>query len=210
MAEVLKVERRELRGKRNSRRLRKTGAIPAVLYGHGEENLCLAVPADEIDAMVRHGTRLVDLEGAVREQAFIRDLQWDTWGTHILHVDFTRISAHERVEVDVAIELRGMAPGVKQGGVVEQSLHEARIECEATEVPESLEVNVNQLELGDSITLSQLELPRSGKIVGNPDEVVVQCVVPAEVPEEEEAAEISEVQPEVIGRKAEEAEEETS
>jgi large subunit ribosomal protein L25 len=173
-----------------------------VLYGHGEENLSLAVPADEIDSLVRQGTRLVDLEGAVQQQAFIRDLQWDTWGTHILHVDFTRISAHERVEVVVSIETRGVAPGVKEGGVVENLLHEATIECEATDVPESLQVNVNQLNLGDSITLSQLELPKSAKIIGNVDEVVVQCVVPAEVPEEEEVAEVSEVQPEVIGRKA--------
>jgi large subunit ribosomal protein L25 len=206
MAEVLNVERRDGRGKRNARRLRKAGAIPAVLYGHGKENICLSVPAEQMDAVLRHGARLIELRGAVNEQAFVRELQWDTWGLHVLHADFSRISAHERVEVVVAIELRGEAPGVKQGGIVEQVQHEVTIDCEASEVPESLEVNVNDLNLDDAITLADLELPRTGKIVGNPDEVIVQCVAPAEVPEEE-ALEAAEVEPEVIGRKAEEGEE---
>jgi large subunit ribosomal protein L25 len=84
MAETLNVKERDKGGKRDSRRLRRAGSIPAVLYGHGEANKNLAVVADEMAAVVRHGGRVVDLAGAVQEKAFIRALQWDTYGTHVL------------------------------------------------------------------------------------------------------------------------------
>ena len=207
MAEVLNVQQRDSRGKRNARRLRQEGSVPAVLYGHGEKNVCLAVPAEEMDAVVRHGARLVQLQGAVNEQAFVRDLQWDTWGTHILHIDFTRISAHEKVEVEVPIELRGEAPGVRQGGVVEQLLQQVSIECEATDIPEALHVNVNELNLDETITLGQLKLPQTARILADPEAVVTQCVAPVEVLEEE-PADAAEAEPEVIGCKPSEEGEE--
>jgi large subunit ribosomal protein L25 len=205
MAEVLNVEARDTRGKRNARRLRLAGKIPAVLYGHGKETVALSLSADAIDAAVRHGVRLISLTGAVTDQAFVRELQWDTWGKHVLHVDFTRVSAHEKVRVQVVVELRGEAPGMKQGGVVKQLIHEVPIECEVTALPEKLYVNINHLNLGDTITIGSLELPATVAILVEPEMVVVQCVQPVEVEEEGAAAEGAE--PEVIGRKKEEEEE---
>ena len=102
MAESLKTELRASRGKRNAKRMRIAGSVPAVLYGHGMENLSLSVAAEELQAVLRHGARVVTLTGAVDEQAFVRDMQWNTWGTRVLHVDFTRISEHEKVEVTEA------------------------------------------------------------------------------------------------------------
>jgi large subunit ribosomal protein L25 len=78
MAEQMVVENRDQRGKLDNRRLRKSGKIPAVLYGHGLENVCLAVSSEALSLALRHGSRLVDLTGAVSESAFIRDMQWDT------------------------------------------------------------------------------------------------------------------------------------
>lgn len=204
MAEVLSVQLRETRGKRNSRRLRAAGEIPAVLYGHGLQTVSLSVHADQIETAVRRGSRLVMLSGAVSEQAFIRELQWDTWGTHVLHVDFARISAHEKVQVQVSLELRGEAPGIKDGGVVKQLIHDVQIECEATAIPEKITVRVNNLNLGDVITVGQVPLPERATILTNPDEVVVQCVQVVEAVEEE--VEAAEVEPELIGRKKEEGE----
>ena len=135
MLEKLNVAIRESRGKRNARRLRHAGTVPAVLYGHKQEALSLSVSAEEIETALRHGSRAVNLAGALSEQAFIRSLQWDTWGKHVLHVDLMRISAHEKVEVRVPVELRGEAPGTKTGGVVEHHVHELDIECEATSIP---------------------------------------------------------------------------
>ena len=205
MAESLKTEIRASRGKRNAKRMRIAGSVPAVLYGHGMENLSLTVAAEELQAVLRHGARVVTLTGAVDEKAFVRDMQWNTWGTEVLHVDFTRISEHEKVEVTVNIELRGEAPGLKEGGVVEQLMHDARIECEVMSIPERLLVNVNALKLEGQIKVAELELPPTVRVLGDPEAVVVQCMVPAEAPEEEGVAGEG-AEPEVIGRKAEEEE----
>ena len=107
------------------------------MYGHGLEPVALTISAERLDTALRHGSRLVDLTGAVSESAFIRELQWDTWGTSVVHVDFTRISADELVKVVVAIELRGEAPGVKEGGVVDQLVHQIEVECPAGTSPTS-------------------------------------------------------------------------
>jgi large subunit ribosomal protein L25 len=205
MAEELKVEVRDCRGKLNNRRLRRAGKVPAVLYGHGLKNVSLTVPAEQLDAALRHGSRLVNLSGGVQESAFIRDLQWDTWGTHVLHVDLTRISLHEKVEVQVTLELRGEAPGVREGGVIEHLIHEIRIECPAGSIPEKLTVNINNLKLGESIAMAALELPADAKFLEDPEAVVVQCVLPAVLPEQA-AAEAAPGEPEVIGAKKEEGE----
>ena len=157
MALQLAVQSRAIQGKHRNRRLRRVGQIPAILYGHGLENVPLAVAADALTAAIRHGSRLVSLTGAVSESAFIRELQWDTWGTHIVHVDFTRISEHEIVEVRVPVELRGEAPGVREGGVVVQTIHEVEIACPASVIPEKLAVNINHLMLNESILLNSLE-----------------------------------------------------
>ena len=204
MAEQLTVELREIQGKLNNRRLRLSGTVPAVLYGHGLENIKLSVPEEALGNALRHGSRLVNLVGGVNESAFIRELQWNTWGTQVLHVDFTRISADEEVEVTLTIELRGEAPGVREGGVVEHLIHQVEIACPAGSIPEKLKVNINHLKLEDKILLSQLELPQGARLLEEDLEaVIVQCVVPAELPEEE-GGEGAEAEPEVIGGKKEE------
>lgn len=205
MAELLNVRLRESRGKRNNRRLRKAGEIPAVLYGHGQESISLALSADEVNTAMRRGSRLVQLAGAVKEQAFIRECQWNTWGTQVLHLDFTRVSEHERVQVRVSIELRGESPGQKSGGTVEHLIHEIDLECEVNEIPDKLSLSVNSLELGGTITIADLDLPQSGVVSLPPEAILVQCVEVVEALEEEEG-EAAEAEPEVIGRKKEEEE----
>ena len=194
-------------GKHSNLRLRYSGQTPAVLYGHGEANVCLSVPSDAITMALRHGSRMVGLTGAVTESAFVRDLQWDTYGTRVLHVDFTRISVDELVKVHLTVELRGQAPGVKDGGAVEQLIHDVQIECPAGAIPEKLFVNINHLKLDETIALSQLELPAKSKVFGDPEAIVVQCVIPVEKPDLE-AGEGVPGEPEVIGAKKEEEEEE--
>jgi large subunit ribosomal protein L25 len=206
MAEQLNVQIRETHGTRNAKRQRSEGATPAVLYGHGKETLSLSVAADALEAAIRHGSRVVSLAGAVTEKAIIRELQWDTWGAHVLHVDFARVFEHEMVEVTVPVELRGEAPGIKEGGQVEQMIHEVNLRCEATLIPDKLLANINNLELHGEILLSDLEVPERSELLDPAETVVVQCVLPIVEEEEEEAEEGAE--PEVIGRKEEEEEEE--
>jgi large subunit ribosomal protein L25 len=208
MAEQLTVERRDPEGKLSNRRLRRGGNIPAVLYGHGLENICLTVSSEAFRTVLKHGSRLVNLAGAVSESAFIREMQWDTWGTHVLHVDFTRISLDEEVEVKLTIELRGEAPGVREGGVVSQLIHDVEIACPAGSIPEKLQLNINHLKLDETVTLGALKLPEGARLLADDLEaIVVQCVIPVEKTEEE-TGEALPGEPEVIGGKKEEEGEE--
>ncbi len=151
--------------------------------------------------------RVVELKGAVNEKAFIRDLQWDVYGVDILHVDFARVSEHERIELRVAVEIRGQAPGIKDGGVVELLVHELEIECEALNIPEKMGVSVNELQLNGSITAGDIKLLPGVKLVSDPETIVVHCVLPL-TQEEPIPGEAGAGEPEVIGRKPEEEAEE--
>ena len=205
MSEVLKVEVRESRGKRHARRLRRSGTVPAILYGHGEASLSLSIPADQVKTAVRHGARVVDLDGAVKEKAFIRDLQWDTFGLEVLHMDLTRVSADEKVEVEVVVELRGEAPGVKEGGIVSQAVHQVDVESLVTAIPDKLTLSINSLALNQSLTAADIELPAGTRMITPGETVIVHCVLPKV--EEEAALPTEGAEPELIGRKAGEEEE---
>jgi large subunit ribosomal protein L25 len=208
--EVIHVKIRQARGSHQARRMRAKGLIPAVLYGHGEATVSLTVPAPEIEALVRHGGKVVQLEGDVQESALVRDVQWDGLGSEVMHLDFARVSSTETVETTIAIELRGDAPGTREGGILEHVLHALEIRCPVASIPDRLLVNVNSLGLGASITVADLELPSGALALADPNDVVVHCVAPLEVPEEEEAVAAGAAEPEVIGRKEGEAEEESA
>jgi large subunit ribosomal protein L25 len=205
MSDSLEVVKRTETGSRSSRRLRRQGMVPAVLYGHGEKVVDLAAKRDAVEAVIRHGGRVVDLHGAVKESALIRELQWDTFGIEPIHVDLLRVSKSDRVKVKVPIDLRGDAPGHRAGGTVNLVLHEIEIECTPDQIPEKIHAHVGKLELGGSIKVHELELPKGAKALIDADDVVVTCVLAGAKPEE--AAVPGAAEPEVIGRKAaEEAE----
>ncbi len=207
MADTLEAKKRDTRGKRNARRDRAAGRTPAVLYGHGAENLSLSVDSSALATAVQHGSPLVELSGDVKQSALMSDIQWDPMGTHILHIDFTRVKADERIEVSVSIELRGIAPGTNVGGVVNQAIHDTLVECAAAAIPEKLEININHLELGVSISASEIELPEGVNLVCGPDTIFVQCNEPLpEMDEDEGQLGTEGAEPEVIGRKATEEE----
>jgi large subunit ribosomal protein L25 len=208
MAETLQAEARSSRGKRNAKRLRAAGKVPAVLYGHGEKTVSLAIPIEQLTAAVRHGSRVVDLKGAVSDSALVRELQYDTFGLEILHVDFARVSADERVHVKVPLEIRGQAAGLKEGGIIEHLIHEVEIECPVAAIPDKVIINVAALKLDESMTVGQATLPEGAKIVSGADEIAVQCLKPLETEEEAAAAPGAEgAEPELI-RKEKPAEEE--
>ena len=151
MANVLKVEPRTKFGKRNNRRLHRAGQLPAVLYGHGEEVVSLTLGADQLGAAVRHGAKVVDLEGAATGKALLQDVQWDAFFHQILHVDLLRVRAGETVTVEVPIELKGEAPGVNEGGIIEHLIHSVEIEVPLDLVPEKLHVKIGQLQVGGEL-----------------------------------------------------------
>jgi large subunit ribosomal protein L25 len=199
-SEVLVAQKREGSGTRLARRMRSQGRVPAVIYGHGEGTASVSVAADDLVAVIRHGGRVVDLQtdGAV-QKALIREVQWDHLGKEVLHVDFARVAADERIHVTVPLEIRGIAPGVTAGGVLDQPIHTLTVECLAVSVPESIRVNVNELQQGGAIHVRDLHLPHDVKVLADPDAIVVHITAPQVEPEAAApAAEVAE--PEVIGR----------
>lgn len=205
MAEQFQTAVRELRGSKNAQRLRRGGNVPAILYGHGQETISLQIPTEEIERAVRLGQRLIELTGAVNENAFIREIQWDAFGIDVLHLDLTRVMEGDTVEVQVKVETRGRAVGLNEGGIVDQLMHSITIECPVMSLPDKIEVNINQLELDGAITVGEVEIPAGATLISDPSNVIVQCMMRLEEEEEGPAVEESEegvtgTEPELIGK----------
>lgn len=203
MAESVQLEthKREGRGSQRAKRLRQARQIPAVLYGHKEETVAVALSGDELHKAVRHGARVVDLKfDGKLEKALIKDIQWDHLGHDILHVDFERVSADERITVTVPIQLRGTAAGAAEGGRLDQPLHTLSVECPAISVPDSIRVNISELKIGGAIYVRDLHLPEGVKAMTDPDAIVVHMTAPIAEPEAPAAPAAESAEPEVIGR----------
>lgn len=211
---VLKASRRDETGTAAVRRLRREGKVPAVLYGHGQENVNLALPRADLMHLLEHGAHMVSLavDGA-EEHVLVREVQFDALGDDVLHVDFARVSLQEVIDVDVPLELHGTPSGVKGGGTLEQSLHHITVRCRAADIPDVIRVEIAHLELRQALHVSELDLPPgvSATISG---ETMIAMVYPLKVEVVEEEAEPPEAagEPEVIGAKESEeaADEEAS
>jgi large subunit ribosomal protein L25 len=187
-SETISVTKRTAVGSNASKRLRAKGQVPAILYGHGEANINLCVKADDIQNIIKHGTKLLSLTGEISDMAVLREVQWDTFGSEVLHVDFNRVSASESVEVTLPVHLHGEAPGIGQGGQLAFVTHELTIKCPATMIPEFITVNVSQLNLGQSIHANEVKLFEGASMVTYGGQVVVQVTQPKLKAEDEDAA----------------------
>jgi large subunit ribosomal protein L25 len=206
----LAVAKRSVRGSTACRRLRRAGKIPGVVYGHQIDPLAIEIAWDSLAPVLKAGSRVVDLdvEGDV-EKAMFRDIQWDTFGSEVNHIDFLRIDPNDRVEVEVPIVLKGTAPGVLGGGVLDFHLHSVTIECLAIAIPDNIPVKIGELQLEQAIHVRELELPPNTVVKNDPETVVVQVkhIVEVVEPTGEAAAEPGPTEPEIVGRKVKEAEE---
>ncbi len=212
--ETLKAERRSDTGSRACRTLRETGRIPGIVYGKGEDNIPVSVDLITLMHMIEHGARVInlDVDGDVKS-VIIKELQHGTYDHQILHADFRVITADTLVTVEVEIELDGEAPGIEEGGVMTQEFYMLTVECKPNDIPDTIVIDVSQLNLGDVIYVRDVPVPPGCTFEHEEDAPVVVCTHPtAEEPEEgeeegEEAAGEG-VEPEVIGEKKEEEEEE--
>lgn len=205
--ETIEVAKREQTGSIASNKLRQTGHVPAILYGHGEENVNLSVSSDAIGKVIQHGTKVLSLTGAVSETALLKDVQWDAFGIDVLHIDLTRVSQSETVEVALPVELHGEAPGLGEGGQLSFPLHQLTIKCPASNIPDHLTANISSLHAGESVHASEIELPEGAELVTPGTEVVVLISGDSKGSskgDDEESQEQTE--PEVIGKGKEDSE----
>lgn len=206
---VLNSEMRTKSGGRDSAHLRKKGRIPAVVYGHKQDPDHVHVSHEEFVSALRHHVRNLELTvKGKKEPVLIQAVQHDFLGREIIHVDFRRVSADERIHATTQVHLKGTARGTQGGGVLDQPLHILHIECPALDVPEAIIVKIDDLQLGQAIHVKELVLPPGVKVLGDQDAVVVQVKSPSAEPLPTTPLEGA-VEPEVITakKKAEEEEE---
>jgi large subunit ribosomal protein L25 len=191
MAEYeLKAEKRDQAGKGAARKIRATGRVPAVLYGPQLDPLRLTVDSRELwHALHTDAGTNVLISLAVDGDTFLtmpREVQRDIVRGTLLHVDFLRIRRDVAIQVEVPIHLTGESVGVTEGGVIEHHLWELRIECLPANVPESMSADVTNLNIGDSLHVSDLRIPQHLTVLTPEDETIVSVVPPPvlEVPEE--------------------------
>jgi large subunit ribosomal protein L25 len=175
MIETIEVAKRDVLGSRAMIKIREKGDIPAILYGHGQENVCLTVSLDTVNSLIKHGTKLVTLTGGVSDTALLRSVQWSSMGDQIIHVDFARVSQTEDVEVVLPIRLHGEITS----GQLRFASHEIVIRCSAMKIPEYLVCEIGSLKIGQSIHVSELKLPEGATAVTQGSVVIVQVVAAA-------------------------------
>ena len=202
---VLAVETREERGSRSSRRLRRAGLVPGVLYGGShDEPVSFKVGDRELRRIMVDGSALIDVEigGEKSVPAILKDRQLHPVRDEVTHVDFLEVDLKEKIRATVALELTGAeeAAGVREGGILDHVTREVEIEALPTDIPESIVAAVEELEIGATLTLDQVTAPDGVEIVHeHPQDVVVASVV---LPTKVEEPEIEE-ETELVGEAAE-------
>lgn len=188
MSIVFKADKRELKGTGASRRLRRAGKLPGIIYGGEQDPVQVEFDHNELYHLLRkeafHASVLtIDINGGPKESVVLRDTQWHPFRQQVLHLDFQRVDATHKVHIKVPLHfINGdVAPGVKTGGgIVSHILNELDVQCLPSNLPEFIEVDLKSLEAGQSIHVSQIPLPAGVTAVahGSDDPVVVSIVLP--------------------------------
>jgi len=164
-------------GSRVSRRLRAKGRIPAIVYGHKQDPLPISLSRESVWDMIKKSTHLAELSvNGATETVIVRDIQWDHLGKEIIHLDFARVNAEESIETEVRLEVKGVAPGVAEGGLLEQPVHSVEVTCRANAIPDSIRIDVSGLHLGKAIHVKDLVLPDGVKVNADAELTLVHVV----------------------------------
>ncbi len=188
---TLKVTHRDTFGSRATRRLRRGGLVPGVVYGQGGEARPFQVPARDLRVLLSEGHTLLDLEldGSKAVPVVIKEQQNHPVRGDVLHLDCLEVRLDQEIQAEVAVELEGadQAPGVREGGVLEHVTREITVEALPTEIPEQITVDVSQMEINDTINLAAVSIPSGVKLMADePEEITIATLSPPRVEEEPE------------------------
>ena len=189
---TLTISSRTPEGSRSTRRLRREGLVPGVLYGGEGEPLTFAVDARELRSALHASGAVVELTMDGRSTpAVLKDSQHHPVRGETTHVDFVRVNLNVAIEAIVAIELLGGddSPGAKEGGIVDQPVREVNVEALPTSIPESIQIDVSGLSIGDTLTLEAAEVPAGVTLLDDVETVIVTVLAPRLSTEEEEGIE---------------------
>ena len=204
---TLTAAKRERTGSRYSRRLRESGSLPAVVYGHKEEPVSIALDMHETMLHLKKGEKLfeLDLEGT-KQHVLLKDLGYDYLGTNIIHADFSRVDLNERVDTRAHLTFVGEAVGLKtSGAIMMHPINDIELNVLISNLPDHIDVDASEMEVGDVLHASDVKLPlESMKLLTDPDTIIAQIVMKAvQEDDTDESGEVSAegASPEVIGEK---------
>jgi large subunit ribosomal protein L25 len=210
---TLEADERAEKGSRATRRLRRDGFVPGVVYGGGDGNGATSFKAEAraLRTALHGGSAVLDLTiaGGKSIPVIVKDQQHHPVRGEVLHIDLLEVNLNETIEAPVSVELVNSdeAPGVKEGGVLEQVTRELNIEALPTDIPENITVDVSHLEAAATMMLTEVTAPAGVKFLDNPEETVIATItIPTEVPEEPEIEEETELVGEGEAVEGEEAE----
>jgi len=204
-ATKLEVTARKANGSRAARRLRRAGRVPGVVYGGDEEALGFDVDARELRVALASTGAVLDLsvDGAKPTPVVLKEAQRDPVRGHTVHVDLLRVRLDQAIDAIVPLELTGTddAPGVKEGGVLEQITRELNVEALPTAIPESIVHPVGEMQIGDTIPLAAVTMPEGVTLLDEVEEAIVATLSPPRLQVEEEPE--VEAETELVGEGAE-------
>jgi len=177
---LLQAQLRERTGKEFAKKLRQQGKIPGIYYAHGEQAIPIILDQRETMKFLASGSGLIDFQiGKRRKQkAIIKDVQVDPVKQTLVHIDVQGVSLEEKITINVPIVIVGEAIGVKQqGGILHQYVRELEVECLPLDIPDRIEIDVTNLNIGDSITGRSLSIDKA-TIVGDLDQPIVNVLPP--------------------------------
>ena len=193
----MNVEPRPVEGSRATRRLRREGFVPGIVYGGGEDPRTFRANAHELERLMHSGAALFDLKlDGDAIPVIVKDQQLHPVRSDIMHIDMLRVNLNETIQTTVMVEVHGAeeAPGVKEGGVLEQVTRELNIEALPGDIPEKVDVDVSDLEAAGTRTLADVTPPQGVKFLDVPEETVIATItIPTEEPEEPEIEEETEL-----------------
>ena len=204
---TLQARRRERVGSRYARRLRSSGQLPAVIYGHETEPLSISVDAKAALSYLHDGAHVinVDIDGQQQQTCLVKALQFGYLGDDVIHIDFTRVNLDEEVDVNMTITYKGEPAAARaSGAVIMTEITELSIRCKVNAIPDELVVDLSDMER--AFTIADIPLPPGVKAVDDPETVVAHITFVAEEAEGEEAEVAGEAEPEVIGADEESSE----
>lgn len=192
-ATELSVRGRSASGSRAARRLRRTGQVPGVVYGGGEDPLCFEVDARELRLALAHAGAVLELniDGGKATPVVLKELTRHPVTGDTTHIDLLRVRLDKPIHSTVIVELVGVeeAPGVREGGVLEQITREVDIEALPTDIPDAIRHEVAELQIGDTVTVEALTAPPGVTVLTDPEAVVATLTPPRLQVEEEEELE---------------------
>ena len=205
------VKKRNNQGTSSSRRMRSDGLLPGIIYGSDKESDIVEMNLNQVEKILKNHSSdsvliEVDLEDEGSVRVLLKEVQYHPVTSSILHVDLQRVVAGKPIQVDVAIELNGEPEGVKSGGIIDHKIHSLSVECLPKDMIESIPVDITNLEIGDSLTVSDITVTSKIKILSDENLQVISINAPKVIDssdEETEEADEASTEPEVITEKNE-------